>query len=72
MADEPRPAPLPRSIVDRLDHNGAWGPMGKRYLTVRFRDPENTDDLVEIMMEVLSVASSQEDEYQRHLNREDK
>ena len=54
------------------DHNGAWGPIGKRYLTVRFSDPQCADDLVEVMMEVVSVTSRHADaELNAYLN-EDK
>ena len=55
------------------DHNGAWGPIGKRYLTVRFRHPDgDPQDMTEVMLEVVSVGSYLEDEYRDRLAREDK
>lgn len=39
------------------DHNGAWGQLGKRYLTIRFADPKNKNDLVEVQMEISNVVS---------------
>lgn len=51
------------------DHNGAWGPMGQRLVTLRF----NVDgDHTEVSMVVKDISSQAEDEAHNAYLREDK
>lgn len=52
------------------DHNGAWGPMGQRLLTLRFG--MDTDDHIEVSMVVRSISSYGADEAHMAYLQEDK
>jgi len=51
------------------DHNGAWGPLGQRLVTLRFYDDE---DFVDISMAVVSVRSQRESRAHNAYLRENK
>ena len=54
------------------DHNGAWGRAGARYLTVRFGNPDDKSDLVEVHMEIKSIRSSAADDEEHAYQTADK
>jgi hypothetical protein len=47
-------------VTLQQDPNGTWGPMGKRYVTVRFTDPVSLDR-IEVSMAIESVRSQNAD-----------
>jgi hypothetical protein len=60
-------------VTLQQDHNGAWGPMGKWYLTMRFSDGTGiTADHIEVRAEITSVSSDHENDEEDRRNREDK
>ena len=59
-------------VTLQTDPNGAWGPMGASYLTVRFSPSGNNTDLVEVHCQIMSVRSSQNDREAEAYENEDK
>lgn len=53
------------------DHNGAWGLMGQRLVTLRWHEA-NGQDFVEISMAVTSISSQNEDDAHMQALQEDK
>lgn len=52
------------------DHNGAWGPLGQRLLTLRFNDTGG--DFIEVSLVVRSVTSQAADKAHMSYLQEDK